>query len=637
MSIATLTKRQREAVELGDGAHLVTAPPGSGKTEVLVQRVIHLLEQSPKELFCILALTYTVRAANELEERVQQIVPERNQWRVQATTFHSFALNLLNNYGKPVGLKHPITVVSNVEDKRLILTPALEDIIGSLDSVDYDQWKSLFDTIASQKINLIPPERAGEDLVLNNRVPLCEAYDAYELSLINARCVDYEGMVYQAVRLLRVDPWVASHVRGVYRYTLVDEGQELTRGQYGLLKEIHRDDHQNLFIVADVNQSINSFAGGGPEFLRSFITDFTANESQLETNFRSAKYIVDVLENLRNRIGSGIKQLPRSTAVSRKILAPGWVEARSYSDEKSEARAIRSWISSLLTKGLDREWVHEGESTDLVPDNICLLGRTRYGFDPIIAELESHDIPIVLSVEQGALFESRFGRFGYYVLKLMENPRDLPVKRLLLAELNCKDITAGGNTDTIEVILKKLANREDIIPHELTNLLASPQDVQANGLATLWKFTELDLRLTDAEANAWYRDQQLLQHLLRQYEYDVSAPNRSLAGFLRRLSRLEQAPVSQPGVRALTPYRARGLGFKAVVVLGMNEGNFPYYRATSQEQLDEERRAVYVASSRAARALLFTRPRQRLTRYGKIQICQRSRFLDEMALTEKEL
>lgn len=637
MSVVTLTKRQREAVELGEGAHLVTAPPGSGKTEVLVQRVIHLLEQSPKELFCILVLTYTVRAANELKERVQQIVPERNQWRVEAATFHAFALNLLNNYGKPVGLKHPITVVSNVEDKRLILTPMLEDIIGPLDSVSNGQWKTLFDTIALQKINLIPPERAGDGQVLNNRVALREAYDAYELALINARCVDYEGMVYQAVRLLRVDPWVASHVRGVYRYTLVDEGQELTRSQYGLLKEIHRDTHRNLFIVADVNQSINAFAGGGPEFLHSFIKDFTANESQLETNFRSARSIIDILENLRNRIGSGIRQLPKANTVNRNTLALGWVEARSYPDEISEARAIRSWISSLITKGLDREWVHDGESTDLTPDNICLLGRTRYAFNPVRTELERHGIPIVLSVEQGALFESRLGRFGYYALKLMENPGDIPAKRLLLAELGCKDIPAQDNTDTIEVIMKKLANREDIIPHELTDVLAPSQDVQENGLAALWELTGLDLRLTDSEATAWHRDQQLLQQLLNDYENSVSDPNRSLAGFLRMLSQIEQAPVSQPGVRALTPYRARGLAFKAVVVLGMNEGNFPYYRATSQNQLDEERRAVYVASSRAARALLFTRPRQRRTRYGNVQRCQRSRFLDEMGLTEKEL
>ena len=637
MSVITLTKRQREAVELGVGAHLITAPPGSGKTEVLVQRVIRLLDQSPQELFCILVLTYTVRAASELRERVRKMVPERDHWRVEATTFHAFALNLLKHYGGPIGLKHPITVVSDVEDKRLIITPVLEDIIGPLDSVINDQWKSLFAEIALQKINLIPPENTKDHQVLGNRISLREAYDAYELALINSRCVDYEGMVYQAVRLLRVDPWVASHARGMYRYTLVDEGQELTHSQYELLKEIHRGNHHNLFVVADVDQSINSFAGGGPEFLHSFVKDFTANESQLETNFRSAKSIVDVLGNLHNRMGSDIRQLPGSNTVSSRTLALGWVEARSYPDEKSEAQAIRSWISSLMNEGLDREWVHEGESTDLTPDSICLLGRTRYAFGPVIDELKSYDIPVLLSVEQGALFESRLGRSGYYILKLADNPGELPAKRLLLAELDRKDMLAEDNRDSLDEILRKLANHEGILPQEFIDVFAPSQNVRVNDLAAVWKLAELDIELKGAEATAWHRDQQLLGQLLNQYESGTSAPNRSLTGFLTMLSRIEQAPVSQPGVRALTPYRARGLAFKAVVILGMYEGNFPYYRATSQKQLDEERRAVYVASSRAARALLFTRPRQRRTRYGNTQPCKISRFLDEMGITEKRL
>lgn len=104
MRAAALTAEQTEAVESGDGAQLITAPPGSGKTEVLVQRVIHLLDQSPGDLFRILALTYTVKAARELKDRVRQVVPDRDRWRVNAITFHSFGLGILQNYGKPVGL-----------------------------------------------------------------------------------------------------------------------------------------------------------------------------------------------------------------------------------------------------------------------------------------------------------------------------------------------------------------------------------------------------------------------------------------------------------------------------------------------------------------------------------------------------
>lgn len=238
---AALTSEQTEAVELGDGAHLITAPPGSGKTEVLVRRVIHLLDGSPGDLFRILALTYTVKAAGELEDRVRKIVPDRDLWRVNATTFHSFGLGILQNYGGPVGLKHPITVISDVEDKRLLLMRLLDDPenpFSPIAPVDHNQWRSLFDEIASRKTNLEPPDRVENVLMLDGQVSLREAYEAYETALAGTGSVDYEGMIYQTEKLIRIDPWVGSHIRRQYRHILVDEGQELTRGQYELLKTI---------------------------------------------------------------------------------------------------------------------------------------------------------------------------------------------------------------------------------------------------------------------------------------------------------------------------------------------------------------------------------------------------------------
>ena len=639
MNLATLTKEQRNAVELGDGAHLITAPPGSGKTEVLVQRVIHLLEKSPGDLFRILALTYTVKAAGELNERVRQIVPERDRWRVNATNFHSFALGLLQNYGKPVGLKAPITVISDVEDKRLLVAPLLKDMMKRMDSVDHTEWKVLFNEIARRKTNLEPPEQVDGDRMLRDQVYLHEAYEAYELALTNAGYIDYEGMIYQAVRLLRIDPWIGSHLRRQYRHTLVDEGQELTRGQYELLKEMRGDTQPNVFIVADVDQSINAFAGGGPEFLREFTEDFTADRLELTTNFRSARAIEGVLQALRIHIQKENLRKERVSLQDRAFLAKGWVGARSYDDEESEARAVSSWIISLIDEGLDQDWVYEGETTDVTPEDICLLGRTRYTFDAIVEELEGREIPVVLKTDQGDLFESRLGRFNYCLLKLTDNPRDLPAKRRLLVELDNRSIGMKHLDDPTKIrrILREYADRNNL-SEDFFDTLISSGVTQADSLETVRRLAGLHLEFnSEEEGRAWYRDQRLLDRFLSKYEYGTSASNRSLSGFLRMLSQQEQAPSSEPGVRVLTPYRARGLGFKVVIVLGMNDGTFPYYRAETQEQLDEERRVVYVAASRAARALLFTRPRKRITRYGNLYSYRGSRFLKEMGLVMEDL
>ena len=378
MRAAALTGQQTEAVELGDSAHLITAPPGSGKTEVLVQRVIHLLGGSPRDLFRILALTYTVKAAQELKDRAQIVVPEEDLWRVNATTFHSFALGILENYGSPVGLKRPITVISDLEDKRALVVQTLEEQVGQLGSVDRLQWTKLFDEIARRKTALDQPVRNGRDRVLNGRIRLSDAYEAYEAALTNTGSVDYEGMIYQTVRLIKIDPWVGSHIRRQYRHILVDEGQELTQGQYELLKAIQSDKHQSFFVVADIDQSINSFAGGGPRFLREFVSDFGASEHNLTTNFRSAKAIVDILSALRHNIGEPDEPTPIDSG----NLASGWVGACSYANDEHEAQAVGEWIRSILEEGLDPEWVYKGEATDVAAEDFCVLGRTRYAFAP---------------------------------------------------------------------------------------------------------------------------------------------------------------------------------------------------------------------------------------------------------------
>ena len=633
MRAAALTGQQTEAVELGDSAHLITAPPGSGKTEVLVQRVIHLLGGSPRDLFRILALTYTVKAAQELKDRAQIVVPEEDLWRVNATTFHSFALGILENYGSPVGLKRPITVISDLEDKRALVVQTLEEQVGQLGSVDRSEWQRVFDEIARRKTNLDQPVRNGRDRVLNGRIRLSDAYEAYEAALTNTGSVDYEGMIYQTVRLIKIDPWVGSHIRRQYRHILVDEGQELTQGQYELLKAIQSDKHQSFFVVADIDQSINSFAGGGPRFLREFVSDFGASEHNLTTNFRSAKAIVDILSTLRHNIGEPDEPTPIDSG----NLASGWVGACSYANDEHEAQAVGEWIRSILEEGLDPEWVYKGEATDVAAEDFCVLGRTRYAFAPLVEDLKGHGVPFSLRAEEKAIFESRLGRSGLYALKLTQNPGDLPARRRLREELGEQDSEGRNHHESASprAILQDCADHGNL-PQEFVEALLFSDTATANGLqavAALIAIDEISTDLDHEEEAAWHRDQGYLEHLLTSYETSTSAPNRSLSGFLRMLSRLEGVPPSEPGVRILTPHRARGLGFKVVIVLGMNEGNFPHYRATSPDELDEERRVVYVAASRAARALLLTRPRSRLSRYGNWYPCQESPFIGEMGLT----
>jgi DNA helicase-2/ATP-dependent DNA helicase PcrA len=437
-------------------------------------------------------------------------------------------------------------------------------------------------------------------------------------------------MLLKAVELLNTDPWVADHHRRQYRYVLVDEGQEMNRAQYELLRALCADELFNVFVVADANQSINSYAGGGPQFLAEFERDFSARRYWLTTNFRSARRIVEAVAALGHHIQS---RHVESREMSAATLAAGCVTAVSYDDEPTEAGSVVDWIEKLLADGLDRDWIHEDEDRVLAPEDICIQGRTRYAFDHVVGALGQQGIPFVVRTAEGGLFDSVLGKLTFYGLRLVENPRDLPSRRRFLAELDTSSPSQiGSSGDEVAETFRGLGN-EGVVPELWAALLADVAAGSRPESGVIDALLGIQLDPEHPQATAWELDQQELRRCWTDYQAATRFPERSLSGLLKYLTQLQRTVRDEPGVRILTPHRARGLGFRAVVVLGMNEGTFPYYLARSATEVDEERRAVYVAASRASRALLLSRPRVRFNQYGRRFDEQESRFIGEMSLT----
>lgn len=630
----SLTEEQRQVVEVGDGPHLLTAPPGSGKTEVLVRRAIHLLERSPGDLFRVLALTYTVKAAEELRTRVAFAVGPDEQWRITALTFHSFGLDMLEHYGSPVGVASNVAIFDDIIDKISILAPVLEQEGLDLQGVDDKGWGDLFAAIRRLKVAACPPESAPSMAVLDGHVSLKEAYQAYQAALVTAGGIDFEGMVYQAYRLLLADPWVGEHYRRMYRHVLIDEGQEMTPAQYEMVLALCGDDLRNIFVVADDDQSINAFAGGGPRQLQRFAEDFGAKRSHLTTNFRSAHEIVAVATALANHIKT--RQMSKPTMVA-STLASGWVGAWRFSDGQAEAEGVAAWVARLLKEGLPETWVHEGEERSLAPHDICVLGRNRYAFDGVVAALDEREVEVLVRTDEGRLLDSPLGRAVLCGLRLTLNSRDLPSRRRLLEQFPSTSPAFPGDPtpEGVAGFFRHLAETHDL-PIGVAEALESAA-TKGGGIDVVP--TLIAVKLTESavgpreENDLWERDQEQLGRRWTDYQAATRPQERTLAGFLKLLSQLERTVRQDPGVRVLTPDRARGLGFRAVVILGMNEGTFPDYRATTEAEIDEERRRVYVAATRAARALLLTRPASHTNRYGRVFQDVESRFVAEMGLT----
>lgn len=298
---------------------------------------------------------------------------------------------------------------------------------------------------------------------------------------------------------------------------------------------------------------------------------------------------------------------------------------------------MATWVAQLLSEGLPEAWVHEGEERSLAPHDVCILGRSRYVFDEVVAAFADRKIAVLVRTDDGGLLDSQLGRAVLLGLRLALNPMDRPSRRRLFDEYpsTIPAFPSDPSPEGLAGYFRYMAETQDL-PEGVSDALAGAAH-GGNAIDVVPALVAVELAEGAAgppgDPDLWDRDRKELERLWTNYLAAARPQERTLAGFLKLLAQVERTVRDDPGVRVLTPYRARGLGFRAVVILGMNEGTFPDYRATTVTAVDDERRAVYVAATRAARALLLTRPASHTNRYGREFQDVESRFVAEMGLT----
>lgn len=633
--LLSLTSEQQAAVDMDEGSYLLVAPPGSGKTEVLVRRIIRLLRDSAGQTFRILALTFTTKAAESVRSRALAEVGDE-EWRLSATTFHAFCLDLLQHYGDRVGVPADVTIYETTEDRAEALARGLieDGYLAPDDSVELRLLQSVLLEIDKRRHNLLPADEVPPEVVTDFGVSLREAYDAYERALESYGAIDFTAMLSRAYELLVSDPWVAQHYRKLYRYILIDEAQDMNLIQYEILRSLCGDEQRNVLMVADRNQSIYGFTGAGPKYIDRFTRDFHAQGLPLTKNFRSARLIVAAANELAEHFsGDEVK----STVMTSGAEARGSIEGWLFANEEAEARGVSTWIESLLDTGLHPDWIHEEEDAQMVPEEVCVLARTRYALDRVTATLERDGVPFLVRTPEGSLFDSDVGRAAYYGLKVVVNDRDLPSRRRMVRSLaaieqdpwdapdNYQNL---GARDFLADLLKTTARSKAIVA---SLLQGKEEELSAKDL--IEALVAVDGGWGDEQTTVWDSDKEQLRACWRAFAMRTPTAEQSLVGFLRAIFRLHRATVDEPGVRILTVHASKGLEFRAVALIGMNDGTFPDFRSLNSERtINEERRNAYVAVTRAARALRLTRPRVRDTRYGA-RLQDESRFVSEMNLS----
>jgi DNA helicase-2/ATP-dependent DNA helicase PcrA len=630
MTAFTPTPEQLSVISLDEGAYLVTAPPGSGKTMVLTQRTIRLLRDSFGESFRILALTFTTKAAEEMRDRIEAEVGQ--EWRrVQALTFHAFCLDVLQHYGERVGVGPNLTIYESDTDRLEVLTRGLSDdgyrIVLTPDT--RRELGTALVEIGRLKRDLVPADAAPPELFVGIR--LDEVYTAYDRTLRLFGAVDFDDLLLLTHRLLTEHQRVAAHYRRIYRYVMVDEAQDMTRAQYEVLAAFLGREHRNVLLVADADQSIYGFAGASHEFLERFTRDFGARQLPLHSNFRCARRIVLLANRLisHNPDRAGEAALGMNAATE----AEGEAQGASFPTESREASAVADWVERVLARGLEPEWVEEGESTSVTDRDVCVLARSRYALRAVIDELEQRDVPYQFGTGEAGLFESAIFRATLHALRVLANPKDMMSRAKLLAALDLPDAVVDDLVEAPQASDFFEALRTDDGPWAVIGpKFAAVARGELKPVALVDALISLELEIhDDGERELSRLDQQVLAERWKTHSARMGNVERSLSGLLGDLS-LAGRPAEGEGVRVLSIHAVKGLEFRVVLLVGMNDGVFPDFRATTSLALQEERRNAYVAVTRASRLLVLTRPRTRVTSYGNIRDQQESRFVGEMGL-----
>ena len=629
MNVPDPTPAQAAVIQLRAGNYLIAAPPGSGKTETIARRIASVLEETPNESFKLLALTFTKKAASTMKARVREQTGT-DSTRVTVSTYHAFCLDILRHYGKAVGVPSEPTIYDSEHDRSEALLRGLEaeGLVSRNTAPDRNMLRDLLEQISALKRNLKPPDGVPADAVLGS-VPLADAYRAYDEVLQRQSALDFDHVLVKTYELLIQQPRVARHYRTIYRYVMVDEAQDTNRAQYEILKALFGVDHGHVLMVADPAQSIYGFSGANLKFLDDFVADFSAERRPLDENFRCAREIILVANRLlpseRENLHSGIE---------------GEVSVRCFADEDEEARGSLDWVRNLLTTGLPADCYRAGESASVKSEEIAILGRNRLHLRAVIEVLNTApEIPYYFSAGSRGVFDSELYQLALATLRLLASPTDIVLRLSLLGQLNIRDDAAGSAPAEISVSDFLAEASDGIKAGPARDLLASlGRWSVAPSVGTLMDQLVQWMPAEEADApelgELWVSDGAELSERWRIYTNTVEERQRSWQDWVVRLA--DEPRNDPPGVRIFTVHASKGLEFKCVCVVGMNEGSFPDFRSTKRDaDLAGERRLAYVAATRASRMLRFSRPAKRETRYGP-RLQEASRFLQEMGLNESQ-
>ena len=641
-----LNKVQKEAVIRTEGPSLVIAGAGSGKTRVLTYRIAHLLNQGARPS-SILALTFTNKAAREMKERIAKVAGENIARYLWMGTFHSIFAKMLRVEHEAIGYPSNFTIYDSADSKSLIKT-----IIKSLE-LDDKMYKPnvVASRISMAKNNLITPMVYTNSAEIRKvdksiRMPaIAEIYKEYTKRSFLSGAMDFDDLLLKPNLLFRDNPEILQKYQNRFDYVLVDEYQDTNYSQYMIVKKLSAT-HKNICVVGDDAQSIYSFRGARIENILNFKNDYPEHKTfKLEQNYRSTQTIVNAANSI---IAKNKKQIPKTVF-----------------SEKDTGNPIK--VLSALTDNEEGFLVAQEIAETQMRDHYkyqdyAILYRTNAQSRIFEESLRKRNIPY--KIYGGLSFYQRKeikDLLSYF--RLIINPADNEALKRII------NFPARGiGTTTMTKLESAAANNETTIWKTITKLNESnPAKLNKGTVSKIEKFVLLIQYFTDfADKNEAFdtattiaKQTGILKDLLNDkspegmsrheniqellngiQEFTLSAKEEGnpdkLENFLEDVALLTDQDNEKDEdfdkVTLMTVHSAKGLEFKNVFVVGLEENLFPSQPRgdnNTEEALEEERRLFYVALTRAEDNAWFSYANQRY-RWGNLDFCTPSRFLEEM-------
>ena len=633
-----LNDPQREAVTHEGGPLLILAGAGSGKTRVLTHRIAWLLHTGRAQPGEILAITFTNKAAQEMRGRVEMLVGGRAR-AMWLMTFHSACARMLRADAERLGYTRQFTIYDQADSRRLVKR--------CIDELGIDPKRFTPRAIQAQLSDAKNRLRSAEDyrqLVGSYfEQTVADVYELYEREIHRMNAMDFDDLLVRAVNLMELFPEVRERYRAAFRHVLVDEYQDTNRVQYRWL-QLLAEEHRNLAVVGDDDQSIYSFRSADIKNILDFDDDFPdAHVVKLEQNYRSTQTILSaanaVIANNRGR---------KSKSLWTELAEGDPVHVRELTDEHAEAGFVTGEIERLVDEGISRS-------------EIAVFYRTNAQSRVLEDTLVRHKVPY--QVIGGTKFYERAEiKDAIAYLTFLGNPQDVvSFTRIAnspkrgLGQTSLQRVIGFANTMGISV-WEAVAD-----PEAVTGLAPAAVKALTRFGSTLARLREraeggapvgdlLDETLQETgymealEAERTFEAQGRIENLQELVgvgrEYDATAEEPSLGEFLQQIALFSDQDAlrdEESMVTLMTLHNAKGLEYPVVFVIGCEDGVFPHSRAMDEGSLEEERRLCYVGITRAERELYITYARVR-TLFGARGYGLRSRFIDEIPsdLTDAE-